>query len=169
METKRVIDLVQAFSQVIKLHPKTELIIVGHGPKKNYLVKQVNKLNLNDKVKFFENLTRKRLINMLSVSHLLCLPSIIEGFGLVTIEAFAAGLPALLADIPVNHEVTHNQGVIFFQPKNIKDMEKKINQLLTNQNLYQQKKTQAKKIADLYTWDKIYQQTKKVYENCFTH
>ena len=166
VETKRVIDLVQAFAQTVKHHPRTRLIIIGHGPKKQSLIKQVNHLNLSGKVSFFANLTRKELLNKLSASHILCLPSVVEGFGLVTIEAFAAGLPAVLTDIIINHEVTHDQGAVFFKPKDTQDLAKKIIHLINSSKLYNQKKNQAQKIAKLYTWDKIYQQTKQVYENC---
>ncbi len=165
VNTKRIFDLIKAFRSL----KKTQLIIIGQGPKKKSLVNLAKKLNLIDKVKFLSNLKREKLIKTLYQSHLFCLPSVVEGFGIVTIEAMAAGLPVILADLPINQEITkQGQGALFFKPQNPTDLAKKLNTIKSNHSLYQQKKLQAKKLSNAYTWRKIYQQTKKVYENYST-
>ena len=159
VKTKRIDQLIKA---VLGLQPMPKLIIVGHGPQEKPL-----KNLAQGNVKFLQNLPRKDLIQILRRSDLFCLPSVVEGFGIATIEAMACGLPAVLADIPVNREVTRNgQGAVFFEPENIADLTDKIKSIRA---VYKQKQIEAFNLAKTYSWRKIYQQTKKVYETCFHH
>lgn len=165
VRTKQIKDLITAFSYL----NKSRLIIVGQGPLKKELRESAAKLKLSNKISFQKNLSRQQLIDTLHRSHLFCLPSTVEGFGLVTIEAMAAGLPAVIADIPINQEITNQgQGALFFKPKTPTDLANQLKRLIKNQTLYQQKKRQALKLSQQYTWSKIYQQTKKVYETCYS-
>lgn len=164
VKTKRVSDLIQAFA---KLSAATQLIIIGSGPQRQPLRSLTKNLGLQSRVKFIANLPRRQLIKTLTRAHLFCLPSIVEGFGLATIEAMQAGLPAVLADIHINQEVTRQgRGALFFQPQNTTDLAVKLNQLVTDKELYQQKSREAISLAKTYSWSKIYQQTKRFYESC---
>lgn len=148
--------------QLIKAVEKDMLIIVGTGPQERYL-----KELAGSRVKFYKNLPRRELINLLKQADIFCLPSVVEGFGIATIEAMACGLPAVLADIPVNREVTKNgQGAVFFEPENVADLAA---QLKNIKSIYKQKKSEALKLAQTYSWRKVYLATKKVYETCFHH
>jgi len=166
--TKKIKDLVDGFALITNKQPQAKLIIVGHGPKKQPLQEQVKDLSISNKVDFYENLPRKQLLKLLKQSHLFCLPSVVEGFGLVTIEAMAAGLPVILADIPINHEVTQDKGALFYQSKNPQDLADKLEKIISNKKLYSNKSKQALELAKTYSWQKIYQKTKKVYENCYS-
>src|SRR3989344_4972024 len=151
VKTKRIDQLIRAVNG-----GKDNLIIVGTGPQEKYL-KQL----AGDRVEFFKNLPRKELIRLLKQADIFCLPSVVEGFGIATIEAMACGLPAVLADIPVNREVTRNgQGAVFFEPENIADLTDKIKSIKA---VYKQKQIEALNLAKTYSWQKIYQQTKQVY------
>ena len=157
VKTKRIDQLIQAAAKL-----PVKLIVVGFGPQEARL-----KNLAGDKVKFFKHLSRRELLKLISRCHLFCLPSVVEGFGIATIEAMACGLPAVLADIPVNREVTHNgQGAIFFEPENAVDLAAQISKIRL---IYKQKQTEALKLSKTYTWQKIYNQTKKVYETCLHH
>ena len=157
VKTKRLDQLIQAAAAL-----NAQLIVVGFGPQEQRLKKLAK-----GKVQFLKNLRRSELIRLLFRSHLFCLPSVVEGFGIATIEAMASGLPAVLADIPVNREVTLNgQGAVFFLPDDVTDLSRKLKLLLSNKQLYRQKQSEALDLAKTYSWQKIYLATKKVYETC---
>jgi len=166
VRTKRIKDLITAFSNLKPgILKNANLIIIGQGPLEAELIQLAKQLKISDKIKFQKNLTRQQLIHTLYRSHLFCLPSTVEGFGLVTIEAMAANLPVVIADIPTNQEITHQgQGTLFFKPNNSTDLTQKLEKIIKNKNLYQQKQQQGITLAKSYSWDKIYKQTKKVYQ-----
>lgn len=164
VKTKRIIDLVKAFKLVSKQNPDTQLIIIGQGPQKKQIKQLVNSLDLTKSVKILKSLSRTDLIKHLQQSHLFCLPSVVEGFGLVTIEALAAGIPAVISNLDVHQEITQKgQGVLFFKKTDPKDLSRKLLKMIKNEKLYQQKQLEVKNLVKLYTWDKIYLQTKKAY------
>lgn len=166
VKTKRIDVLIKAVSLLDNLS-NFRLLIIGRGPQKKSLLKLIHEFRLTDKVKIIDYFSRQELINTLYRSRIFCLPSVVEGFGLATIEAMACGLPAIVADIPVNQEITNfGQGTLFFKADNESDLSQKINQLFINSKLYRQKQLEALKLAKFYTWKKAYFNTKKFYETC---
>ncbi|MDZ4229283.1 MAG: glycosyltransferase family 4 protein [Patescibacteria group bacterium] len=154
VKTKRIDQLIRAVARL-----NVKLIVVGFGPQEARL-----KRLAKGKVQFLKHLNRDELIQLLFRSHLFCLPSVVEGFGIATIEAMACGLPAVLADIPINREVTKNgQGAVFFQPENVNDLTRQLKNL---KKIYKQKQREALKLARTYSWERIYRETKAVYETC---
>ncbi|MCG2691936.1 glycosyltransferase family 4 protein, partial [Microgenomates group bacterium] len=166
VKTKRINILIKALALLNSL-PRLRLLIIGKGPQKKFLTQTISHYKLTKKIKIIDYLPRQELIETLFRSKIFCLPSVVEGFGLATIEAMACGLPVLLADIPVNQEITNfGQGTLFFKSDNESDLSQKINQLFTDPKLYRQKQLEALKLAKTYTWEKAYLSTKKFYEAC---
>jgi glycosyltransferase involved in cell wall biosynthesis len=56
---------------------------------------------------------RPDIYNLLGDYDLYVMPSRYEGFGIAPVEAMAAGLPLLLSDLPVLHEITHGNALFF--------------------------------------------------------
>jgi glycosyltransferase involved in cell wall biosynthesis len=157
VKTKRINQLIRA-----AIGLKDKLIVVGTGPQEKYLRQLAG-----NRVEFVKNLPRKKLIRLLKQADIFCLPSVVEGFGIATIEAMACGLPAVLADIPVNREITKNgQGAVFFEPENVSDL---TNKLQSIKKVYEQKKHEALVLAKTYSWERIYRETKIVYETSLHH
>jgi len=157
VKTKRIDQLIAA----VKL-AHDQLTIIGFGPQERQLKQLAGK-----KVRFLQLLPRKELIAEMKQADIFCLPSVVEGFGIATIEAMACGLPAVLADIPVNREITRNgQGAVLFQPESISDLAAKLKLI---RRLYPKKQAEALALAKTYSWDRIYRETKAVYETCFHH
>jgi glycosyltransferase involved in cell wall biosynthesis len=162
---KRIEDLILAFFWLSKKYPLLSLTIVGQGSEEKRLKNLVKKKSLEDKVDFLSNLPRKKLIQLMKQSYIFCLPSMVEGFGLVTIEAAACATPFVIADTKVNQEITHHgRGGLLFKPQNVSDLAQKIEKLLENQKLYQQKQKQALKLVRNYSWDEIALKTEKVFK-----
>jgi glycosyltransferase involved in cell wall biosynthesis len=82
--------LLQAFAEV--RHPKKRLTIIGSpGPE---IAGVVAKLPTDD-VRFLGSLPQSQLVQHMSRSHVLVLPSVEDGFGLVMPQAMACGCPIL--------------------------------------------------------------------------
>lgn len=147
---------------LIAISKDLKVAIVGQGPEEKHL-RQIASKNVR-----FYGFVKKHddVKKIIASSKIFCHPSTVEGFGIVVIEAMSLGIPAVVADIPVMREITHNgQGVLFFEPKNSQDLAKKIKSLLSDKDLYNQKVKEAFVLTKKYTWEKTAKDTEKIYEN----
>ncbi|MGA8938981.1 MAG: glycosyltransferase family 4 protein, partial [Acidobacteriaceae bacterium] len=87
---KGVPYLLEAFAQL--KHPKKTLCIAGYVQEN---LKQALKRLPLDNVQFLGPLAQGDLVDLMSRSHVLVLPSIEDGFGLVMAEAMACGCPVI--------------------------------------------------------------------------
>lgn len=163
---KNIKTLVLAFAHLNRKHPNARLLIVGEGPEKNNLIKLVNNLNLKRKVKMISNLPRKELIITYKSSHVFALPSLVEGFGIATIEAARAGLPYVNSNIPIQVEVTkRGLGGFLVDPANPLQYSEKLSLLLENREVYARKRSETLKLARIYDWNAVSSQTEKIYKS----
>lgn len=96
--------LVSAFALIANDLPDWDLRIVGDGELRPELEAQVDNLNLNSRV-FLPGATAD-VSSEYAAAQLFVLPSLYESLGLVLIEAFAHGLPAVgFADCPGVNEL----------------------------------------------------------------
>jgi glycosyltransferase involved in cell wall biosynthesis len=168
---KHVEDLIYAAQQLKnKYNTNFRLAIIGDGKEYPNLQLLSQKLLPKHDVIFYRFVRdHRKVLQILKNSYIFCLPSTVEGFGISTIEALACGVPAIVADIPINHEVTHDRGAMFFQSENPKDLCNKMYSLLINKSMYRRLKNETKKIAKRYDWQAISEQTEKLYSNLLTH
>jgi glycosyltransferase involved in cell wall biosynthesis len=90
---KRVNVLIEAMRSVVARRPEAHLRIVGTGPEAGRLRQQAHDLGLTDHVTLTGHLPFAELVAAYRRAALFCLPSVQEGFGIVLLEAMAAGLP----------------------------------------------------------------------------
>ena len=87
--------LIEAFSEVIKQQPKAHLMIVGDGPQRGELEKMIREKGLNHFVSLEGGKLQPELRYYYSGADLFVLPSLMESFGLVFIEAMLCGCPVI--------------------------------------------------------------------------
>ena len=163
---KRIGDLITAFAIVRQRLNRAKLIIIGTGPQRAQLKSLAQKLKVGQGITWQSNLPRQELLVTLKSAHVFCLPSVIEGFGLVTLEAMAAGIPYVNADIDTNREITHHGlGGLLFTRQAPQNLAKKLLSLLTDKKLYDQKVDEGKQLLKNYSWQKSASQTINVYES----
>lgn len=90
--------LLNAFAQVLQVHPQTRLIILGDGPLRQQLEAQVNHLNIGHAV-FLPGI-RPNPFPLLARSDCFVLPSKHEGQPMVLLEAMALDKPIIATNIP---------------------------------------------------------------------
>ncbi|REB09914.1 N-acetyl-alpha-D-glucosaminyl L-malate synthase BshA [Sporosarcina sp. BI001-red] len=89
---KRIPDLIRAFAKITEKVP-AKLLLVGEGPEMPRIRRLVDMLGVTDEVLFTGR--RDDLPDLLSISDVMVLPSEKEAFGLVILEGFACGVPAV--------------------------------------------------------------------------
>jgi len=157
VEYKRVEDLLHAIKIVKKQIPEVQCKIIGSGPRENKLKALARELGIDRRVEFLGFVPeRKDVIALVKRSHVFCLPSLVEGFGMVTIEAMAAGLPFVNSDIPATREITGGGiGGLLFEPKNIEDLAEKIVLTLGAQNVSDHQSLQKDRLFRMYEWNRL--------------
>lgn len=97
VSAKDVPTLLGAYSLIKASHPGASLGIVGEGPLEGELKRIAAEQDLSD-VTFHGFLSGQALIDMYCAASCFVLPSIYEPFGVVVLEAMAAGLPVVVSD-----------------------------------------------------------------------
>lgn len=95
IEGKGMHQLIDAFKELLSVHARAQLRIIGDGPEKENLQKQINQYGLQDKITLLGMLSRAQIIEQLAKAHAFVLLSQSETFGLSYIEAMASGLPVV--------------------------------------------------------------------------
>jgi len=94
---KRLDVLLRAAAQLRQQIPELEVRIVGGGPEAAGLRRLACALHLHTTVRWLGDLSQEELAREYNGADVFCLPSVQEGFGIVFLEAMAAGLPIVAA------------------------------------------------------------------------
>ncbi|HCM37660.1 MAG: Glycosyl transferase, group 1 [Candidatus Gottesmanbacteria bacterium GW2011_GWB1_43_11] len=145
---KRIDLLIRAMEKV----PEASLLVIGNGPEEQSLRKLGEKL-LGKRFLLLTNIRHEELISYYKAAALFSLPSkSSEAFGIVYVEALAAGLP-VVATRDKNRTAIIDGAGILVEPEDITAYAEAIKQALKS-DLKEQAQTQARK----YSWDGITKQ-----------
>ena len=103
---KNIITLIKAFNIIKDLIPH-DLFLVGRtSAQTSFLVPYIQKHGLSQRIAFKGFLDDLALAEIIKGSALYINPSLFEGFGMTTIEAMLAEVPALASNVSAVPEVT---------------------------------------------------------------
>ncbi|MBM4399494.1 MAG: glycosyltransferase [Candidatus Cloacimonetes bacterium] len=95
IHSKGIHILIIALSVLKEQNLRYRLSVIGDGKYKDELVKLTKSLNVESYVTFFGAKSSKDIDRLLPEHDILILPSFVESFSIVLIEAMAAGLPVI--------------------------------------------------------------------------
>lgn len=173
VEQKNQKMLIDAFSKVVSKHEGYILKIFGDGPLKEILEKQIEELNLKEKVILCG--VTDDIKTELSKSKIFVLSSNYEGMPNALIEAMAMGCAVISTDCPCGGPrelIKSEKNGILIPIKNEKKLEKSINSLIESEEKIIEFGKKAKNIVGILKeeniikkWDeyikKIYNESKK--------
>ena len=94
---KRPVDCVEILARVLKQGIKTRLVMVGDGSERTNAEHRAHCLGVHDKCSFVGK--QPRIVDYLSASDVLLLPSEQESFGLAALEAMACEVPVVASRV----------------------------------------------------------------------
>ena len=97
---KSIHILLEAFRTVSGGRPDAELVIAGGGEEENRLRKRAEELGIADRVSFVGKVSEAAKITLLQKAWVLVNPSMMEGWGITSIEANACGTPVVASNVP---------------------------------------------------------------------
>lgn len=122
VKVKNIFLQIQALKKLILDKQEVELWIVGEGKEKNNLKKLVDKLSLENSVKFFGFKNVEQLKQIYLSADAFVLTSLAEGWGLVVIEATKYGLPVIMTDVGCAGEIIVNNESGFVIKNSLDDL-----------------------------------------------
>ena len=158
--------IISAFIDVVKQLHSSKMLILGDGPMRKKWEKRVTDLNLQENIKFVGYISDKEKINLLSRSSALVLPSFVEGFGLVILEAFAMEKPVLVADVKPLSELVYNNIDGFVLPVNSpKKWAEKLIYMLSNKEICEKMGKQGRlKVEKEYSLQRVVNNMESLYQ-----
>lgn len=149
---KRVTDLVAAMSL---LDERFMLRIFGEGPDQNRIMEEVLRLGLDNRT-IMEGFAAGPKEAMEKID-ILALPSECEGFGLVLIEAMAAGVPVVATDVPgIRDVVRGGETGLLVPPACPADLAQAIKRIAEDHELRDRLITNGlREVREKYSWQKV--------------
>jgi glycosyltransferase involved in cell wall biosynthesis len=155
--------LLNAFSNVLKSVPTTDLYVVGDGYLQKDLIKLSITLGINDKVHW---VGKTQYINeFLSRIDLFILPSHYEGFGLVLLEAMVAKKPIIAANNSAIPEVLGKSYDGLFSTGDVNALAQQIKTAITDNSFSERLVQSYSSQLNLFDPSKMNTNIEKVYTN----
>lgn len=155
--------VIRAFSHVRQEFPGLQLAIVGTGPDQARLEQFADDLNVADSITFHGFVSEREKIRLMNKATMFCYSSKQEGFGVVLLEAMAAGLPVVAKQLPVYEEFFEdgtNGSLISKEDPRV--FAEEIGHFLKNEELWNEISSRNRSTAAEYSWDATAKQTETV-------
>jgi glycogen(starch) synthase len=139
------------------------VVIVGDGPDQPVLAQQVQRLGLSDRVAFRGRVEGEEKFRLMANAYALLMPSRWETFGMVAVEAQAAGAPVVAFDVGPLAEVAGPGGARLVTPFDLDAYAQEIAALVRSPRLFERLRNSGRKWARRYDWDQIAVQQEEHY------
>jgi glycogen(starch) synthase len=162
---KGVHDLLAAVPRLRRRHPGLRVVIAGDGPHLDELRAQARRLRLGRSVTWTGFLDGDRLAALAAAADCAVVPSIYEPFGMVALEAAAAGTPLVVADTGGLREIVeHGITGLKFRPGDPAALADAVSAVLRDEVLARRLTRDARAVVEReYAWPSIADRTVKVY------
>jgi glycosyltransferase involved in cell wall biosynthesis len=172
---KDQLTLIKALPEISEHEPRSHLVLIGPVTRPEYLkaIEQtISELGLEEKVTIIPGLAPDdpELLDAYKAASLFCLPSMHEPFGIVILEAWAAGLPVVASRVGgIPGFVVDGSDALLFETGNTKELATKVGLLLVSRiqshNLAQAGQTRARIEFD---WKVIARKLESLYQELVT-
>lgn len=132
---KGFLDLIEVLSYVREVYPDVKLNLVGDGPEKEKIIKQIHHFDLEDNVVLHGYKKQEEISDLLLKSSIYVMTSYTESFGLVLLEAAQFRIPLIsFKNSGSNDIISNNWDGYLIENRDKLLMAKKIIELLKNKN-----------------------------------
>lgn len=168
---KNQLFVAKLLPDLAKIHTKAHLLIIGHVTNEDYFQKITDYIrdhNLENRVTVIPGLEADSpsLADAYHAANVFLLPSIHEPFGIVILEAWAAGLPVIASRVGgIPSFVVPNQDGLLFEPNNNQSIVDAFRLIVENQEESKRFASNGqKKARHEYSWDVITDRLVDIYE-----
>ncbi len=162
---KGVHDAIAALPRIRRTHPGTTLTIAGEGTQLRWLVEQARKHKVLKAIRFAGHLEHAELLEVLHRADAAVLPSHYEPFGIVALEAAAAGTPLVTSDIGgLGEAVIDGQTGVSCPPRDVAKLAAAVRRVLDDPEAAQRRARAAReRLTSAFDWRTVADETAQVY------
>lgn len=162
---KGVHDAIAALPRIRRTHPGTTLTIAGDGTQQDWLVEVARKHRVLKAVRFAGRVDHDELLRLLHRADVAVLPSHYEPFGIVALEAAAAGAPLVTSDVGgLGEAVIDGQTGVSHPPRDVAALAAAVATALDDPAAAQRRAAAARqRLTSDFDWHTVASQTAQVY------
>jgi len=154
----------EAFARLAGEYPDATLTIVGIGEMEAQLRARIARLGLGDRVTLTGGLPHEQVLERMARSDLFVLPSWGEGYGIVYIEAMAAGCISVGAkDEGIEDTITDGENGFLVPAGDIDETERVMREVFANRERYAALREKGRQDARALTWARNAQTVEEIY------
>lgn len=158
--------LVDAFARVSRVEPDLGLVLVGSGAAQEVVRDQVTRLGLADRVHFTGRLGRGQVASVMTHATVFVMPSRVEPFGIVALEAWRARTPVIVSSRGGAGEfVEHGVSGLVVDPEDTAALGAAIEQLTQSEELSERFVVAGHHRVKEFSWDVIREQYVRLYQS----
>jgi len=171
VERKGCRQLIKAFAKIYKDYPGCELVIAGDGPERKSLQKLARRLKISGHTRFLGYIDEKDKPQILGSATIACFPSLYgESFGIVLIEAMAAGAGVVLGgNNPGYSSVLADKPELLFNPRDTQSFANKLQSFLDDAALARQASAWQGRTVKQYDIDVVGAQIIGLYDDAIAN
>lgn len=145
----------EAAKIILNQSPKVQFVIAGEGEDRKNLQKLTKKLGLSAHVTFLGYVSSSEKVTLLQKAWVFVNPSMMEGWGITTIEANACGTPVVASNVPgLKDSINNNQTGLLVKYGDHTAFAKKISSLLSSKQIRKRLSLASINWSQNFSWDK---------------
>jgi glycogen synthase len=162
---KGVQDAIAALPRIRRSHPGTTLAVAGEGTQYEWLREQARTHRVLRSVNFLGSLDHAELLGWLHGADAIVLPSRYEPFGIIALEAAAAGTPLVASTAGgLGEAVVDGVTGLSFQPGDVDGLTSAVREALDDPQATQQRALAAReRLTEDFDWHQVALDTAQVY------
>ena len=155
-----------AFALVLKRFPRARLVFAGEGPELEKLKQQAFDLQIFHSVEFVGGVPPQRVADLIGKATLVLVPSRLEGFGLVALEAGAMARPVVATSVGGLPEViVHEETGLLVNQESSPALADAISLLLDHTEVaVQMGEAGRRRVEEVFSWERCVDAYDTVYQ-----
>jgi len=158
---KRTDHIIKAFEIAKESVSELELVVAGDASSSfgRKVLGMIEESPYKDSIRYEGRVSREKKVELLQKSHVLCVTSIKEGWGLVVTEANSQGTSAVVYNVDgLRDAVKNNETGLIYDQNTSSNLSEMIVKLLQNRGLYESLRNNSWEWSKEINFDKSYQQ-----------
>ena len=145
--------VIRALPQLVEKHAKLKYVIIGDGENERYLRSLSSELGVSQYVEFLGRRGQDEVYSWMNKADVFVLPSWAEAFGVVYLEAMAAGTPVIACKGEgIEDVIADGKSGFLVEPKDVASLSQALDRLLSDRSFARRVGEEGRQRVKSFTW-----------------